>query len=312
MPKSEDTPKKLVRLNKFISECGVCSRRNADLLIEEGKVKLNGRTTYEMGLKVDPFRDKVAVKGKLINFTSNKVYFAFNKPKGVLTTMKDPEGRPCIADFLKKLKNKRLFPVGRLDWDTEGLLLLTNDGEFAQKVTHPSEKVPKIYLAKLSGSPKPGQLKKLETGVTIVGGRVKALFAEKVRSQGSQKYDWVKIAITEGKNRQVKKMFEKIGFDVKKLKRVAIGQLKIGPLKSGIYAPLTETQVRRIFQKVSSSANGEVKSLDQKRKLKRKASKTSSKKFSKRKTVGKKKSYGKKKSTGKKRFSGKKKTRTRR
>lgn len=242
-----ESSSKLIRLNKYISQSGVTSRRKADELIDSGLVKINGKTTYEMGIKIDPTKDKITVKGKPINLSGDKVYFIFNKPKSVLTTMNDPEGRPCIADFLKKMKTKRLFPVGRLDWDTEGLLLLTNDGEFSQRVTHPSSEVPKVYLAKLSGSPTQAQLKKLESGVSIVGGRVKAVFAEKVIGQTSKKYDWVRIAITEGKNRQIKKMFEKIGFDVRKLKRVSIGQLKLSNLKSGTYAQLNEFQIEKIF-----------------------------------------------------------------
>ncbi len=254
MRRASTKSSRLIRLNKFISESGVSSRRKADELIEAGSVKLNGKTTYEMGLQIDPFVDKVTVKGKPLSYSQNKVYFVFNKPKNVLTTMSDPEGRPCVADFLKRLKNKRLFPVGRLDWDTEGLLLLTNDGEFAQRVSHPSEGIPKIYLVKLNGNPSEEHLKKLERGVTIVGGRVKAVFVEKIKAQTSTKYDWVRIGITEGKNRQIKKMFEKIGFDVKKLKRVAIGQLKLGNLKSGTYAPMSQFQVKKIFlaPKVSS------------------------------------------------------------
>ncbi len=242
-----NTTTKLIRLNKFIAQSGVTSRRKADELIDAGSVKINGKTTYELGIQIDPYTDKVTVKGKPIQNTTSKVYFIFNKPKHVLTTMSDPEGRPCVADFFKKVKNKRLFPVGRLDWDTEGLLLLTNDGAFSQRITHPSSEIPKIYLAKLSGSPTREQLNKLEKGVSIVGGRVKAVFAEKIKSQTSKKYDWVRIAITEGKNRQVKKMFEKIGFDVRKLKRVSIGQLKLSNLKSGTYAQLNEFQIKKLF-----------------------------------------------------------------
>ncbi len=245
----------LIRLNKYISQSGVASRRKADELIEAGSVKLNGKTTYELGLKVDPYKDKITVKGKPLQLTKEKVYYIFNKPKQVLTTMDDPEGRPCVADFMKRLKKKRLFPVGRLDWDTEGLLLLTNDGDFAQRVIHPSEGIPKVYLAKLSGTPTQEQLSKLVKGVTIVGGRVRALYAETVRTKTSKKYDWVKIAITEGKNRQIKKMFAKIGFDVKKLKRTAIGQLKLGNLSSGTYAQLNQFQINKIFHDVKKKTN---------------------------------------------------------
>lgn len=293
----------LIRLNKYIAQSGVASRRKADELIDAGSVKINGKTTYELGIQVDPYKDKITVKGKPISLITNKVYYVFNKPKNVLTTMSDPEGRPCVADYLKRMKAKRLFPVGRLDWDTEGLLLLTNDGEFSQKVTHPSSGIPKVYLAKLSGSPTQAQLKKLENGVSIVGGRVKAVFAEKVKSQTSKKYDWVRIAITEGKNRQVKKMFEKIGFDVRKLKRVSIGQLKLSNLKSGTYAQLNEFQIKKIFVSV--------KALPKKKVASREKSPLKSKKASS--TTGRKKTTRKKRSaspTSKKRVTKKRVTRS--
>jgi 23S rRNA pseudouridine2605 synthase len=143
----------------------------------------------------------------------------------------------------------RVFPVGRLDWDTEGLLLLTNDGDFAQKVQHPREEIPKTYLAKLDGKPTDAQLQKLLSGVTIPGGRVKALYCERAKVGDSSKYDWVKIIIGEGKNRQIKYMFQKIGFDVKKLKRVAIGQLTLGHLEKGEYAFLDQGGINQIFRK---------------------------------------------------------------
>jgi 23S rRNA pseudouridine2605 synthase len=165
-----------------------------------------------------------------------------------MTTMEDPEGRPTVANFMEQLP-VRVFPVGRLDWDTEGLLLLTNDGDFAQKVQHPREEIPKTYLAKLDGKPTDAQLQKLLSGVTIPGGRVKALYCERAKVGDSSKYDWVKIIIGEGKNRQIKYMFQKIGFDVKKLKRVAIGQLTLGHLEKGEYAFLDQSGISQIFRK---------------------------------------------------------------
>jgi 23S rRNA pseudouridine2605 synthase len=143
----------------------------------------------------------------------------------------------------------RVFPVGRLDWETEGLLLLTNDGDFAQKVMHPREDIPKTYLAKLDGQPTDVHLQKLLRGVTIPGGRVKALHVERVKIGESKQYDWVKIIITEGKNRQIRYMFQKIGYDVKKLRRVAIGQLTLGNLQKGEYGFLDAGGIARIFRK---------------------------------------------------------------
>ncbi|MEO0335245.1 MAG: pseudouridine synthase [Pseudomonadota bacterium] len=236
-----------IRLNKFIAESGLTSRRKADEWIDSGRVKLNGKTVYELGVKVDPRKDKITVDGKALKAkTENKVYIVLNKPEKVVTTLSDPEGRPTVKDYLPKVK-QRVFPVGRLDWDTEGLLLLTNDGEFAQSVSHPSNDIPKTYLAKLNGQPTDAQLSKLIKGVSIVGGKVKALAVERVK-KGSDKYDWVKIAVTEGKNRQVRRMFERIGFDVRKLKRVAIGALPLGRIPKGNHAYLNDLGLQKVFE----------------------------------------------------------------
>jgi 23S rRNA pseudouridine2605 synthase len=236
-----------LRLNKFLADSGLASRRKADQLIEEGQVQVNGKTVFELGIRVDPAVDRITFKGKPVKQNPRKVYVIFYKPEKVLTTMDDPEGRPTVADFMEKLP-VRVFPVGRLDWDTEGLLLLTNDGEFSQKVMHPREQIPKTYLAKLNGKPTQHHFTKLLNGVTIPGGKGKALFVEPIRMADSER-DWVKIIIGEGKNRQIKYMFQKIGFDVKKLKRVAIGQLSLGHLEKGEYAFLDQGGINQIFRK---------------------------------------------------------------
>lgn len=237
-----------VRLNKYLADCGLASRRGADQLIADGAIQINGKTVYELGVKVNPQEDRVTANGKPVRPQTQKIYVIFNKPENVLTTMSDPEGRPTVADFVEQLP-VRVFPVGRLDWDTEGLLLLTNDGDFAQKVMHPREEIPKTYLVKVDGQPSEKDLQKLLTGVTIPGGRVKAIHVERAKVGDSQKYDWIKIIIGEGKNRQVRYMFQKIGFDVKKLKRVAIGQLTIGNLQKGDYAFLDQGGIAQIFRK---------------------------------------------------------------
>ncbi len=209
---------------------------------------MNGKTVFELGVRVEPGIDRVTVDGKPVKPPTQKIYVIFNKPENVLTTMTDPEGRPTVADFVGDLPY-RVFPVGRLDWDTEGLLLLTNDGDFSQKVMHPREEIPKTYLAKLDGHPTEKDLQKLLNGVTIPGGHVKAWHVERAKVGDSDKYDWIKIIIGEGKNRQVRHMFNKIGFDVKKLRRVAIGQLTLGPLQKGEYAFLDQGSLLRIFKK---------------------------------------------------------------
>jgi 23S rRNA pseudouridine2605 synthase len=237
----------LVRLNKYIAECGIASRRKADELIADGSVQVNGKKVYELGMRVNPTEDRVVVKGKPIKAESMKLYIMFHKPKNVVTTMEDPEGRPTIAQFFERLP-VRVFPVGRLDWDTEGLILLTNDGDFSQSVMHPKEEVPKTYLAKINGKPSDEALQRLRTGVSIPGGRVQALHVERIK-RGADKYDWIKIVIGEGKNRQIRYMFEKIGFDVMKLQRVAIGRLRLGTLERGAYVFLTPAGIAKIFQK---------------------------------------------------------------
>ncbi len=238
------------RLNKFIADCGIASRRKADELIDEGLVKVNGKTVYELGIKIDPENDRVTVKGKAVKVESQKVYVLFFKPRNVVTSMSDPQGRPTVADYFRNFPT-RLFPVGRLDWDTEGLLLMTNDGDFSQEVTHPKGEVTKTYLAKLDGVPSAEQLQKLTRGVSIVGGRVAAKSANIVRGKGNSKKAWVKIVITEGKNRQVRRMFEKIGFDVEKLQRTAIGKLTLGALQRGDHRVLAASSLKKVFEDTS-------------------------------------------------------------
>ena len=237
-----------IRLNKYIAECGLASRRRADELINEGSVVVNGKKVYELGTKVRPSIDRITVSGKPIKPPTHKIYILFNKPKNVVTTMEDPEGRPAIADYFDRLP-VRVFPVGRLDWDSEGMILLTNDGEFAQKVNHPSQDIYKTYLVKISGHPSEDNLERLRRGVSVIGGKVAAKNIERVKRGDSDKYDWIKIMISEGKNRQIRRMFEKIGFDVMKLQRVAIGRLRMpGTLKRGEYLFLTQAGLDKIFQ----------------------------------------------------------------
>lgn len=245
---SKNYPQERIRLNKLIAESGLASRRHADRMIEEGQVIVNGKKVFELGIKVDPHQDKILINGKPLKARPMKLYLVFHKPKGVLTTMEDPEGRPTIAQFLDQVPG-RVFPVGRLDWDSEGLLLLTNDGELAQKIMHPSSEVTKTYLVKLDGQPEKKHIDKLLRGVSIIGGKVAAKHVEKIkRTEGSDQYDWYKIVITEGKNRQIRQMFEKIGFDVMKLQRVAIGRLRLGHLQRGELAYLNEEAIEKIFQ----------------------------------------------------------------
>ncbi len=242
-----------VRLNKLLAERGLASRRGADKLIEDGLVVVNGKKVFELGIKVDPNIDKITVAGKPIRSKNQNIYIMFHKPKNVITSMNDPLDRVTVADYMREVPG-RVYPIGRLDWDSEGLILLTNDGDFAQKVMHPKEEVTKTYHVKLNGQPQGFQIKKLLTGVPIPGaGKVKAKHVEKLKivkdknKKTSDKNDWYKIVITEGKNHQVREMFKKIGFDVTKLQRVAIGKLRLGQLERGSFVYLNEGALERVF-----------------------------------------------------------------
>ena len=228
-----------VRLNKYISQCGVCSRRHADVLITSKKVIVNGRVVSKLGHTIVPNKDIVKVNGKKIS-QKQFAYYAFNKPKRILSTMSDPGGRPTVADFFKHIKG--IFPVGRLDWDAEGLMVLTNDGDFANKISHPKWGVDKTYLVKISGKINRNHIDKLLKGVTIIGGKVKAKSVMKI-VRGDKRNDWVKITISQGKNRQIKRMFEKINLDVLKIKRISIGKLSLKGLKKGHLKEISKTSI---------------------------------------------------------------------
>lgn len=244
---ADSSQSRTVRLNRYIAQAGICSRREADNVIASGRVQINGRRVYELGIQIDPANDSVKVDGKLIQTEAKKVYFMLHKPRGVMTTMSDPQGRPTVAEYVARV-GYRVFPIGRLDWNSEGLLILTNDGAFANKVMHPKFDVTKTYLVKVDGNPSQAQLDKLKRGISIIGGKVKAKAVSFTNVGESDKYKWVRIIITEGKNQQVRRMFEKIGFDVLRLRRVAIGQLKLGSMKAGEIKSLSPRQMDRVFQ----------------------------------------------------------------
>lgn len=243
----QKSPDRRVRLNKYLADCGVASRRKADEIIEAGAVTVNGRKVFELGIKVDPKTDKVICNGKPVTSPHRMVYYALNKPKSVVTSNSDPQGRPTVLDFFPKEK-LRIFPVGRLDWDSEGLLLMTNDGDFANEIMHPQSKITKTYHVKLSGIPTEAQIEKLMRGVSIVGGKVAAIALRKLAEKTTETKGWMEIVIAEGKNHQVRQMFSKIGHDVIKLRRVAIGEFKLGSLQPGEHKVLNSEDLLRIFK----------------------------------------------------------------
>lgn len=281
----EKSDSSLVRLNKLLAVRGLSSRRGADKLIADGLVTVNGKKVYELGVKVNPHKDTIVVDGKPLRSKNQSLYIMFNKPKNVITSMTDPLERPTVADYMIEVPG-RVFPIGRLDWDSEGLLILTNDGEFANKVMHPSTEVTKTYHVKLNGQPRPDQIDKLYKGVSIPeGGKVRAKHVEKLKmikskdQKKSDKYDWYKIVITEGKNHQVREMFKKIGFDVMKLQRVAIGKLRLGQLMTGDYVYLNDGALDRIFMADLPSADAQAKKPLRQKSTKIRVSKSKKKLF---------------------------------
>src|SRR5512146_3081314 len=207
----------LERIQKIISAAGIASRRAAEQLILDGRVRVNGQVVTELGSKADAAKTHIKVDGKLINPHQPLTYLMLNKPSGYVTTMSDPEGRPTVQDLLKGVKT-RVYPVGRLDYNTEGLLLLTNDGDFAHLITHPKHEFPKTYLAKVKGVMDERQIEMLEQGMFLKDGKTAPAHVKKIRKEEAK--SWVEITIHEGRKRQVRRMFDHIGRSVIKLKRV--------------------------------------------------------------------------------------------
>lgn len=231
------------RLQKVIAQSGVTSRRKAEELIKEGKVKVNGVVVTELGTKVSS-KDEIAVNDRVIE-KEVKEYYLLNKPRGVVTTTSDDKNRKTVLDYINT--EARIYPVGRLDYDTTGALLLTNDGEFANILMHPNNQVDKVYLAKLNGIIKGEQINQLKDGVMIDDTLVKASRVKLKKVDPAKNTSMVEITIHEGKNHQVKRMFEAVGFLVDKLTRERIGIFQIKDLKSGEYRKLTPKEVQIVY-----------------------------------------------------------------
>lgn len=231
-----------IRLQKHLSACGVASRRKAEELIEQGKVKVNGRVAT-IGDKVDPKRDKVTVKGKNVIAVTQKVYIMVNKPRGYVTTMSDEFDRKTVSDLVKDVGVK-VFPVGRLDRDSEGLLIMTNDGELANMITHPSSHVNKTYRVTVGGSVDDEQIKKLCEGVVIDG--KKTLPCDVFVLERREDRTVLNFIIHEGRNRQIRKMCDTVGLEVLRLKRTEIAGVKLGGLKTGSWRDLNERELTRL------------------------------------------------------------------
>ena len=235
------------RLQKVIASSGYCSRRKAEELIVEGKVKVNGKVITELGTKVD-YNDTVLVNGKPLNNKEEKTYYILNKPRGVVTTVKDEKDRKTVMELIPN--DKRVYPVGRLDYDTTGVLILTNDGELTNLLTHPKNHVEKTYIAKVEGLVMKQDLEKLCNGVIIDGKKTSRAKARIKKMDKKTNHTIVELVIYEGRNHQVKKMFEAIGYKVLKLKREKFSFLSVSNLKSGEYRLLSVKEVKKLYSEV--------------------------------------------------------------
>jgi 23S rRNA pseudouridine2605 synthase len=249
-PKSSSFRRNLepVRLQKYLAECGIASRRKAEELIESGKVRVNGMTA-RLGASVHPGVDRVDVRGKPV-FPEHKGIILLNKPVGVITSKSDPEGRRTVMEFLTK-KYRSYFPVGRLDYDTSGLLILTNDGELAEVLMHPRYEFRRVYLAEVRGHFPEEVGDKIYRGIQLDDGRARADILIKANYEDST---LLEVVVEEGRNRMVRRIFDRVGFPVKKLKRVVHGPFKLGGLKTGEIKKLSEAEYQRFRSQVLRSA----------------------------------------------------------
>lgn len=237
------------RLQKILAQAGIASRRKSEQLILDGRVEVNDRVVTELGVKADPKIDIIKVDGQLIK-QERKVYLLFHKPKGVITTLSDPKGRKTVADFLKKIP-ERVYPVGRLDYDTEGLLLLTNDGDFAQTMMHPSNEIPKTYYVHVKGVPHGTVLEKLKAGVELDDGLTAPAEVEYVDVMPDRNESIISLTIHEGRNRQVRRMFEAVSYPVRRLQRVQYGFLTLEGVSRGNHRHLTKEEINNLLQSVT-------------------------------------------------------------
>jgi 23S rRNA pseudouridine2605 synthase len=239
----------MLRLNKFLAHSGVGSRRHCDDLIAAGRVKIDGEIVRELGTRIDPEHHQISVDDHPVR-TEKHVYWAVHKPRGYLCTNHDPAGRPLALDLVPHV-DQRVYTVGRLDEDSEGLLLLTNDGDLAQQLMHPRFGVEKTYEVLVAGSPSPAELRQLTTGVWLAEGRVKARFVKRFKRQGDS--TWLKIVLAEGKNREIRRMLAKQNHKVMRLRRVAIGPVRLDRLPKGKSRKLALAEIEALRRSVARS-----------------------------------------------------------
>jgi pseudouridine synthase len=230
-----------MRINRFLALCGVASRRKSEQLVLEKRVKINGRVINNLAIDIDPYRDNVTVDGKKVSLKDDYIYLMLHKPKGYVTTTSDEHGRPTVMDLIKAPPGRRVYPIGRLDYNTEGLLLLTDDGDLTNILTHPSHKIEKTYIARIKGTITPEELNKLRSGVVIDG--AKTAPAKVFILEGDEESARLEITIYEGRNRQVRKMLESVGKETEFLKRISIGEIWLGGLPRGKSRPLSKKEI---------------------------------------------------------------------
>ncbi|MBE9503968.1 MAG: rRNA pseudouridine synthase [Proteobacteria bacterium] len=233
----------MIRLQKVLAQAGVASRREAEKMILNGRIKVDGKVIKELGTKVDPEKNDIEVDDRSISKSEKKVYYLLNKPKGCVTTMKDPRGRLTVNDLLKDI-DERVYPVGRLDYDTTGVLIITNDGELANALAHPKKEIDKYYHALVQGVPSNEALKRLREGVQLEDGKTAPAKIRVLEIKGNK--SWLEIIIHEGKNRQVKRMCEAISHKVLRLKRTRFGPLEVNDLASGKIRALKDGEIEAL------------------------------------------------------------------
>ncbi len=230
------------RLQKIIAAAGLASRREAESWIREGRVSLNGRVVTELGTRADPARDTIRIDGRKVGRPERRVSLLLNKPRGFLSTCKDPEKRPTVLSLVEGVR-ERLYPVGRLDFASEGLLILTNDGDLALAVTHPRNRCRKVYRAKVRGIPPDAVLQRVARGIVLEGRKTLPAAVHRIRSE---KNTWLEIALTEGRRNQIRQIFTRVGFPVLKLKRISIGGITDRGLAPGAWRNLTDAEIRSL------------------------------------------------------------------
>jgi 23S rRNA pseudouridine2605 synthase len=240
------------RLQKILSQAGVASRRASEQLMLDGRVTVNGRTVSELGTKANPATDDIRVDGRRIRVPERRLYYLLNKPRGYVTTRSDPQNRPTVLDLVNV--RDYVYPVGRLDFDSEGLLLLTNDGDLAAHLTHPSHGVTRVYEARVLGVPDAHDLQRLARGIVLEGRRTEPAHVELLPGKRDDEHATLRITIHEGRNRQVRNMCEAIGHPVDRLRRIAIGPLRDDRLKPGQWRELTAEEVARLRRSPGAGA----------------------------------------------------------